>query len=622
MGLGQALTSAVSGMRVTQSSLSLIASNIANAETPGYVKKTATQVATAAGDVNIGVRLSTINRELDVYTQSQLRTETSGGTYASQRSDYYQRLQAIFGTPGGDDALDTVFNNFTSAVQNLATSPDSSASQYSLLTSAQNLAQHLNGMTQSIQGMRSDAESALSDAVTQANNAMQKIADLNKQIGSSSAQDTTTASLQDQRDYYIDQLSQLMNIKVVQTDNNQVNVFTGSGAQLVGDRAGVLSFDTKGTLGPSDTWTNDPNTRGVGTITLTNGAGGGLDLIASNSITSGKIGALIEMRDHILPQAQGQIDQVAAAMSTALSNKTTAGTAQTVGGQSGFDVDIGSLQSGNTINIGYTDKNGNAQQLTLVRVDDPKALPLSNSATPGANDKVIGIDFSQGMASVFAQIASALGPTGLKSSNTTGTTLRVLDDGAGGQLKVNAVSTTATETSLTGGSGALPLFLDGTNAYTGAISKTGSQSTGFAGRIAVNPALFADPSRLVVYQTSPLTASGDATRPNFMLNQLSNAVLGYAPQAGIGTASSPFSGTLTSYIGQMISQQGAAASNADSLNQGQQVVVNTLQQRFSDESSVNIDEEMANLVKLQTAYGANARVMTTIRDMLDTLLKM
>ena len=133
MGLGQALTSAVGGLRVTQSSLSLIASNIANAETPGYVKKTATQVATTSGELTIGVRLSSINRELDQYLQRQLRTETSGGTYASTRADFFQRLQTVFGQPGADDAIDTVFNNFVSAAQTLATSPDSSAARYSLL---------------------------------------------------------------------------------------------------------------------------------------------------------------------------------------------------------------------------------------------------------------------------------------------------------------------------------------------------------------------------------------------------------------------------------------------------------------------------------------------------------
>jgi len=70
----------------------------------------------------------------------------------------------------------------------------------------------------------------------------------------------------------------------------------------------------------------------------------------------------------------------------------------------------------------------------------------------------------------------------------------------------------------------------------------------------------------------------------------------------------------------MLSQQGEAAATADSLNQGQQVVVNSLQQRYADQSNVSIDEEMANLLKLQTAYGANARVLSVVRDMIEQLL--
>jgi flagellar hook-associated protein 1 FlgK len=70
----------------------------------------------------------------------------------------------------------------------------------------------------------------------------------------------------------------------------------------------------------------------------------------------------------------------------------------------------------------------------------------------------------------------------------------------------------------------------------------------------------------------------------------------------------------------MMSQQAEAASNAQQLQQGQDVVVNSLQKRFNDGSSVNIDQEMADLLNLQNAYGANARVMTTVRDMLQQLL--
>jgi flagellar hook-associated protein 1 FlgK len=46
-----------------------------------------------------------------------------------------------------------------------------------------------------------------------------------------------------------------------------------------------------------------------------------------------------------------------------------------------------------------------------------------------------------------------------------------------------------------------------------------------------------------------------------------------------------------------------------------------LQQRFNDASSVNVDSEMANLLSLQNAYAANARVMSAVKDMFDTLLQ-
>ena len=81
----------------------------------------------------------------------------------------------------------------------------------------------------------------------------------------------------------------------------------------------------------------------------------------------------------------------------------------------------------------------------------------------------------------------------------------------------------------------------------------------------MNAALLADPSRLVVMQTSPLTSAADATRPNFILDRLTRGVRDFAPEAGVGTAAAPFSGSLQSYIRQMISQQGEAAANADSL---------------------------------------------------------
>ena len=247
-------------------------------------------------------------------------------------------------------------------------------------------------------------------------------------------------------------------------------------------------------------------------------------------------------------------------------------------------------------------------------------MPLSNSATTDPNDKVVGIDFSGGMSSVLSQINAAMAGTGMTASNPSGTTLRILDDGAANTVDVNSLSTTTTATSLSGGSVEMPFFTDGAQPYTGAISSLGSQSVGFAGRITVNGALIADPSKLVAYQAG--TATGDSTRPDFIYQQLTSASLSFPPDSGIGTASAPFSGSIATYLRQVISQQGEAADNANNLKQGQDIVLSSLQQRFNDSSSVNVDQEMANLVTLQNSYAANARVLSAVNNMFDILMKM
>jgi flagellar hook-associated protein 1 FlgK len=195
--------------------------------------------------------------------------------------------------------------------------------------------------------------------------------------------------------------------------------------------------------------------------------------------------------------------------------------------------------------------------------------------------------------------------------------LQVLNNGSGNA--VDSLSATSTVTSLTSGSSQLPLFTDGSDPITGAITASGSQTTGLAGRIEVNPALVASPSRLVTYTSG--TSSGNPTRPNFILNQMTNASLTYSPTTGVGSQAAPYSGTLTDYMSQIVSQQSQAANAATNLQQGQDTVVTALQQRFNDQSGVNIDTEMSHLIALQNAYGANARVMATINQMMTTLLQ-
>jgi len=617
MSLSQALSAALAGVTVTQQGLSVIAGNVANANTAGYIDESVNQIEVAPETVTgSSVEATSINRNLNTLLQSQLWTESSGASYADMASQLYQQLQPIYGTPGSSTSFDAIYNNFTSALQSLSASPSSYSAQTGVLDAAQTLAQNLNGMTTNIQQLRSQAEQGIANDVQTANTALQQIAQINVQLEAATP-DTSTAMLEDQRDQDITQLSQLMNVRVVQNSNNQVSLFTGTGQQLVASgQAGQLNFGNAGTLTANAQWSANPSQDGAGTITLVSPSGSTTDLVATKAIQSGEIAAYLQMRDTVLPQAQNQLDELANQMSQALSNQTTSGTAVTSGSQSGYGVNVGPLSAGNSVQLTYTDSGNVQHTITVVALGPGGTLPLQTSPS-NPNNQVIGVNFAGGMSSVVSQLNAAFG-TNLQFSNPSGTTLQVLNASATTNV-VNSLSATSTVTSLTSGSPQLPLFLDGTTPITGALTASGSETTGLAGRITVNPALVATPSSLVAY--SATTAAADPTRPNFMVNQMTTAALTYSSSTGIGSASAPFSGTLTDYLSAVASQQSQATNAATNLQQGQDTVLSALQQRFNDQSGVNIDTEMSNLIALQNAYGANARVMTTIQQMMATLLQ-
>jgi flagellar hook-associated protein 1 FlgK len=618
MGLSSALSTAMSGLRANQAALAITSSNIANAQTPGYVAQSPNQVEVATNGFGSSVQVTGVNRELDVFVQNQLRTETAGAGYADQTANILGQLQSVYGTPGGTGTLETAFNDFTTAVQALSTSSAGQTTQVTALSAAQALAQQLNSTTQGIQALRSNVEQDIGSSVTTANADMAQIASLNTQLQSLSPTDPAAATLEDQRDTAINQLAQLVDVKVTTDGSNQTNVFTSSGVQLVGGGlASKFNFASPGTLTANSLYNADPSKSGVGSLSITLPNGASMDVVSNNVIRSGQIAADLTLRDQTLVQAQSQVDQMAATLASSLSDQTTAGTAVTSGTQSGFSLNTANMLPGNTINLTIT--NGTTQQqIQIVNVTDPSALPLPNAAN--ANPKQIGVNFSGGMASVVSQLNAALGGSGVQFSNPSGSTLQVLNNGTAANT-VNSASVTTTTTSLTSGSPQLPLFTDAGSPYTGAITGNGSEMTGLAGRISVNPALLNSPSNLTVYSTSPPTAAGDTTRSDFIFSQLTTSTFTYSPSTGLGSNPSPLSGTLPSYLQQFLSLQSNAAASATQLQQGQDVVVSTLQQKFNSTASVNIDTEMSNLIALQNSYAANAHVMSVVQSMMNTLLQ-
>jgi flagellar hook-associated protein 1 FlgK len=615
MGLSYALTSALSGLRASQTGLQLVSTNIANVQTPGYTKKSAVLDTNVVAGRSAGVRVTQIQREIDTYVQRQLRTESSGLSFSGITAGYLNQLQQVFGTPGGEMSLDSLVGGFTNSLDALATTPSSQSARADVINQARLMTQSLNSMSRDIQAMRQDADRGLQDTVARANAALQGIASINARITSVPSNGEVPPDYLDQRDRYLSDLAEVMDIRVMD-NGHDISIFTTGGAALfTGGFPSSLEFEGSTAMSPEALYSEDPAERRLGTVVVYTPNGAPVDLLKDDRLRSGEMKAYAELRDNILVEAQTQLDELAASMAEALGTHQVASTAN----GTGFDLDLSNLQAGNKISLTYQEPPGGpTRTVTFVRVNDPDALPLANDVTADPNDTVYGIDFSGGLGTVAAQMQAALGAD--FSVSNAGNTFTF--DAATANVDVTGASARVTATTFQNDGLAIPFFVDGGAAgavYTGSLDGLG-QRLGFAGRIQINPALTNDPALLVNYQTSMM--SGDASRATFMRDALENAQIQFRRDTGLGGANSPFTGSIADFARGAVESQARNADLSARVHEGQQVVVTSLQDRFVEKSGVDVDEEMAKLLQLQTAYAANARVISTVKEMMDVLMAM
>jgi flagellar hook-associated protein 1 FlgK len=620
-----AVNTASAGLKVTQAAIGVVSQNIANVGTAGYTKRTVTSVAQGVG--NSSVSIGTIGRALDAASLKQLRMETSGAAYTGSLAAVRTQLDQLYGTPGTATALDGVMNDFALSLQTLASDPTLVPARAAVLTKAANLADSIGGIADGVQNLRTATESQLGSDTVKASAYLASIATLNTQIAATNEEGARNALL-DQRDGAITGLSAFLDVQTVDQRDGTVSVITNSGMTLV-DRgsAAILSFDGRGTLSPDAAYTQDPATRGVGTITATTPGGARIDLVAANAIRSGSLAAGIELRDTVLPQAQRQLDELAAGLARSMSDRQATGSAVTTGAGSGFDIDLDGLKAGNAVTVSLRDAAGVQRNLVLMPYGGSTAPTVAAADLNDPTAMVVPFRVSGTAAGLRDAIQAALGTTfSVTTQPGAGIGgLRITTDPTTGAPTLLGVSASVTQplntTDFQTGQGQLPLFVDNTakgTLYTGSFD-TGSQLTGFAQRIALNPALVGNTANLV--DTSGKTLASDPTRPQFLYTALTGDNRTFGAASGIGGVNAPYSSSVQTFAQRIIDAQGAGAATAQSLDEGQGIALATAQSRVASTSGVSIDEEMSKLVQLQTAYSANARVLTAARDLLDTLLR-
>ncbi len=630
MGLSSALDSALSGLTTTQAQIDVISQNVANQGSVGYTRRKATLVQQVTAGQTSGVQVASIQRAFDQVVVSQLRAQTSAASYSNVQSINFQQLDQLFGQPGGIGALDTTLNNFTKATQALANDPSNTITRAGLVTAAQSLSGKLNAISNGIQQQRDGIEAHLADDVQIINGILTNLQDLNnKIIGLSDSQ--TSAALLDQRDAQISELAKYVDISVTPGRNNGVRITTTGGLPLLDNIASQFKYDQHYVLNATSQYNSTASARGVGTISLVGPNGTTTDVLSNSSIRSGEIAALVNLRDNQLVQAQAQIDQLAAGLSNAVANNQVVGTPVV----NGFNADFAAtpIQQGNAITIKYLSA-GVTKSITIKRVDDNTITPpnslnaqqLAEQNESTLNNQVIAVSFAGGYAAAVAQVnGSGLLPAGLTITNPAGSQLQAVSS-TPATLTVNSVKGSITTTALTLQGTAIPLFVDSQTgvAFTGSYEGSIDQLTGLSQRLVINPAIVSNPATLVVFQPNgltPATLAGDPQRPQFIYDQLTAANQAFSPLGGIGSNGSPFDGTVTDFATNVVQNLSGRSVNAKNIDDGQQIVLKSVQATFASQSGVKIDEELANLIEVQNAYSANARLISTVKDLYDVLLK-
>ncbi|KQO73208.1 flagellar hook-associated protein FlgK [Methylobacterium sp. Leaf88] len=620
-----AINTASAGLKATQAAIGVVSQNIANVGTVGYTKRTLDTVSTGVG--NSGVSVGTIGRALDAASIRQLRMETSGAAYTGSLSAVRTQLDQLYGTPGAFTALDGVMNDFAQSLQALASDPTSAPARATVVTKAANLASTIGTIAQGVQDLRSATESQLGSDTAKASAYLASIAKLNTQI-TGTTDEGARASLLDQRDQAVTGLSAFLDIQTVDQRDGTLTVITTSGMTLV-DRgaAAILSFDGRGTLSPDSEYTDNAATRGVGTITATTPGGSKIDLIATQAIRSGSLAAGIELRDSVLPQAQRQLDELAAGLSRSLSDRSAVGTPPTDGTTGALDIDLAGLKAGNAVTVSVRDAAGTQRNLVLLPYTSDSEPKIDRADINDPTASILPIKLTGTNAGLRDAIQTALGAsfsvTSQLSAGTGG--LRILTDPSSGAPTLLGVSASVTQlkdpNDFQSGAAQIPLFVDGNKKgtlYTGSFDG-GSQLTGFAQRISVNQAVVSNTANLVTLSSK--TLASDASRPQYLYQALTGASRTFAAASGIGGVAAPYTASVQDFAQRIIDAQGAGAASAQDLDEGQGIALATAQSRVASVSGVSIDEEMSKLVQLQTAYSANARVLTAARDLLDTLLR-
>jgi flagellar hook-associated protein 1 FlgK len=576
---------AFSGLSSTSVQISVTSSNISNADTTGYTKKTANQSSSVTNGVGTGVTVTGITSTVDKLLLKSLVSADSDLGSADTANTYLTSLEKLYGSTSSTDSSSTGTSlansiaSLESALSSLASTPSSASLQSNVVSALDDVTSQLRETSSGIQKLRSNADQDISSSIDDVNTDLQNIADLNAEIKQTAATGQSTADLEDQRNTALQDVASKMNVSYYTASNGDLQIYTTTGQALVDSSAHKISYTAAANVSSSTTYTAGSSSSGFSAITVN-----GVDI--TSQITGGDIGALITLRDKILPAAQSQLDQLATQLASAVN--TVSNSASTVPAPTSLTgttsvTSSTALSATGTVRLAVTDQSGN-----LVSYSD---LDLSSYSTVG--DLVTAIN----------------GISGMSASVDANGHLSITATGSGNGVAINEMTSSVGSSS------------EGFSDYFGLNDLVTGTS---ASDIAVNSSILSgtnelqlatlDSSSSLTVGSSVLT-SGSATVVNAFYSALT-ASRTFSSAGGLAATT----GSFADYASTIVADVASKASQASTNYTAKETAQSTYASSLSSQSGVNLDEESANLSTLQNQYSAASALISAINSMYSALI--
>ncbi|OHD87455.1 MAG: flagellar hook-associated protein FlgK [Sulfuricurvum sp. RIFCSPLOWO2_02_43_6] len=597
-----------SALNAAQIAIDTTGHNISNAETEGYSRQ---RVVTAAaypisidpGQRGNGTQITEITRVFDKFVFNRYTTSAQNKEYSDSLKKNLEELSTYF--PEIDDVgIKNDMQNYFDMWQSLANNPSNSSLKVALAQQAQTLSQHITETRSQIAGLQSSLNEQVKVNIDEVNRIAEQIAGLNKSINEEEAGGLNNANdLRDQRNKLEMTLSKLIGSKVlvgqIESRNDiDSNIAIEDGSYTI--QVGGFNLVDGHSFHPIGV-DNLGNQNGYNDLYYERQDG--VKIPFASNITGGKVGALLELRgsiigdngefeDGFLQETLNNLDTFARGMIESTNNLYAQSATSSMR--------TNTLSFSSTDALMNTDENFNTGTFDVVVYDIDGNEVGRRSIT--INDTTVMEDSPLTANSIIGQMRASV------DDNSDNNALNDIDDiltpgFASNVFQINLNSSYASQ------------------GYTFAIEDQGTNFACVTGvnrffdgydakTMDLNTNLKNDPT-LIKGHKSP--AEGDnQTALDMVELQFSSIMF----KNGTDTSSD----TVYGYFDSLVTKIGTKTNSAILSNDSITAQYNAVKQEYDSVSKVSIDEELANLIRYQTSYGAAAKIITTIDQMMTTLL--